>query len=126
MLAMATLLVVTATSRADYGESFNRAQREHRPLLVVFHAAWCGPCKVMMRETWGDQKFMESLDKYETCFVDVDKEPEIWKKYQATFPDQNLSGIPAHAIIDMKAKVKTRLRMGYISPKGMLEWIRSR
>lgn len=49
-----------------------------KPVLVDFHAEWCGPCK--MAGPVLDQ-LSEEQDKVEIVKVDVDKNPTVTQKY---------------------------------------------
>jgi thioredoxin 1 len=53
---------------------------DEKPLLVDFHAVWCGPCKTMAPEL---KKLAEKEgDKIRVIKVDVDKNPQAASTYQ--------------------------------------------
>jgi thioredoxin 1 len=53
---------------------------DEKPLLVDFHAEWCGPCKTMAPEL---KKLVEKEgDKIRVIKVDVDKNPQAAAAYQ--------------------------------------------
>ncbi len=59
------------------------------PVLVDFHATWCGPCKAqspILKELAG-----ELGDKVKVIKVDVDKNPAIASRFQ-------VQGVPTIAI----------------------------
>ena len=60
--------------------SFGSIIKSEIPVLIDFHAEWCGPCKTVspilksLKEEMGDQ--------VKLIKIDVDKNPEIASKYQ--------------------------------------------
>lgn len=60
-----------------------------RPVLVDFHAEWCGPCKMqspIIKEIAQSMK-----DKIRVIKIDVDKNPSLSRRYQ-------IRGVPTLAI----------------------------
>jgi len=59
---------------------FNELIQAEIPLLIDFHAEWCGPCKVLspiikeVKSEFGDQ--------LRIIKVDIDKNPLVASKYQ--------------------------------------------
>lgn len=61
-------------------ETFQQVINSEKPVLVDFHATWCGPCKQMAPEL---TKFARAnTDKLRVIKIDVDKNPQVSATYQ--------------------------------------------
>lgn len=60
--------------------TFNEIIQSNKPVLVDFHATWCGPCKMMSPIL---KEVKDSVgDAISVIKVDVDKNPQAASKYQ--------------------------------------------
>lgn len=60
--------------------NFEKIINSEKPVLIDFHALWCGPCKLqapILQEISGILK-----DQVRIIKIDVDKNPDIAAKYQ--------------------------------------------
>lgn len=66
-------------------ETFNDLIKSKKPVLVDFHATWCGPCKQMAPEL---QRFAQNnTEKLRVIKIDIDKN-------QPTAQQFNIQGVP--------------------------------
>jgi thioredoxin len=78
-------------------ETFSKILNDEKPVLVDFHAEWCGPCKMMAPEL---KRFAESHKDVRVLKVDIDKN-------RATAEQFNIQGVPT-LILFKKGKVLWR------------------
>jgi len=96
-------------------ETFDQIIKNKQPVLVDFHAEWCGPCKMMAPEL---QKFAHNnTDKLRVIKVDIDKNQKAAQQYQ-------IQGVPT-LILFKEGKVLWR-QSGALSSHQISEAVNSR
>ena len=66
-------------------ETFGDLINNKQPVLVDFHATWCGPCKMMAPEL---QRFAQSdTGKLRVIKIDIDKNQQVAQQF-------NIQGVP--------------------------------
>lgn len=84
----------------DKYKSFNRIGE--LPIILDFHATWCGPCKLLAPNLQAIQnKYKGKLIVYR---IDVDQEPQLAQRF-------NVNAMPT--IVFMGSKTKFTTELGY-------------
>lgn len=58
----------------DYKAALETAKKEHKPVVVVFSAAWCGPCQSMKKNVYPSKEVTPLHDKFVWAYLDVDQD----------------------------------------------------
>jgi len=92
----------------DLRQAAAQASQEHKPMLVMVSAPWCGYCQQMLKTTFRDEKVIGHLNQ---CFVpvylDADENPDLVEKLE-------VEGLPTTLILSPEMKVLER-HSGYQS-----------
>lgn len=83
--ALAALLFASLSAQADelfvdsdYASAQAQAKAKEKMIMIDFKAEWCGPCKVLDRTTWKDEKVIESVkSKAIAIKIDVDQHRDL-------------------------------------------------
>lgn len=95
-------------------ESFSQILNADKPVLVDFHAEWCGPCKQMAPEL---KRFADShKETVRVLKVDIDKNPKITNEL-------NIQGVPT-LILFKSGKILWR-QSGAMNAQQLAEAVRN-
>jgi len=65
----------------DLDEAKLIASRTHKKIFIDFMASWCGPCKMMDRDVFHTEEFLELGKKMVFCKVDIDLNPALAEQF---------------------------------------------
>ncbi len=94
----------------SFEQAVEKTKTQPRPILVDVYTSWCGPCKMMSHNTFGNTKIAEYLNTHFYC-VKFDAETFDTVKFTVNVPDS----VPAK---DGKTKtvVQTPRQMVFVNP----------
>ena len=92
----------------NYNEAVKVSQEFNQPLILIFSADWCAYCVRLKKDI---SKNLDKFDDTTICIIDIDDQPEIAKKYNAT-------KIPKSIFFDKQGK-KIREITGYFDVKSL-------
>jgi len=85
------------------------------PVIVDFHAAWCGPCKLVAPSmVWADKEYDGKLKVVKIDCTDGNK--ELMEQYK-------VYGLPCLIMFKDGAMMDGSLREGAITKKGLAEYV---
>lgn len=72
-----------------YSTALKKAEKEGKPLLVVFSAAWCGPCQANKKDVYPSEAVKPYHDKFVWTYLDTDD-----KRNAKVAQEFGVTGIP--------------------------------
>lgn len=107
--------------KGSWTDAKKKADKEDKLIFLDAYASWCGPCKMMARNTFTDSKVGDYFNKNFVNFkMDMEKHedgPRLSKKY-------GLQAYPTLYFVDENEK-KVAYSIGALSVKDLLAFGRS-
>jgi len=87
--------------RGDFDAALAEAKEKGKPVLLVFGATWCPPCKTMKRNVWPDEEVTKAVEQgFVPMYVDVDEE-----KHSQLSERYRVLGIPPVLVLNAEGEV---------------------
>ncbi len=102
----------------DFEAAADRAEREEKPLLLVFTADWCTYCRKLDRNVWPADR-VETLVNERFVPVKIDVESEAGGSLAERY---YVNGIPLMVVADGDGAMRSRLS-GYHGEDDVLTWL---
>jgi len=116
--AVGTQSVFAASAHwsSDYEKAKKQAIAESKPILAMFTASWCGPCKRMKSTTLVNRSVKQLLQShFVTVMIDTDRNPSLTRQFHIT-------AMPTVLVIDPTTG-KTERSRGYLGRNEFLAFL---
>ena len=102
---------------ADWNKAIAEAKKQNKLIFLDAYASWCGPCKMLKRNTFPDKAAGEYFNSnFINVAIDMEKGdgPALAEKY-------GVNAYPTLIITDADGKIITYTQ-GYINPKQLIDF----
>ena len=99
----------------NFDQALAKAKESKKPIVIAFYAEWCGPCKLMDKETFADASVSGEMSNWICAKIDVDKNPDTAKKY-------NISAIPTTFLLTPEGQTMES-KVGFVQAKDYLSFL---
>jgi thiol-disulfide isomerase/thioredoxin len=114
LCAVSSSLVAAPFSDLSFEAASTKAAQTGKIVLVDFYTTWCGPCKLLDKNTWTDDAVIRLLEQKTVALrIDAEKEAALSKHYK-------IAAYPSVLLIKPDGTEIDRL-VGYKEPKAFIE-----
>lgn len=109
LIASCIVLCLQSNAQTFYSleEAKLMAKATNKLILLDFTATWCGPCRKMDMEFWGNEAYQQNLSKFIIAKIDIDQNRSLANDY-------NVRGIPNIKVLDITGEEL----MGFVGYAG--------
>ncbi|MBI4721221.1 MAG: protein-disulfide reductase DsbD [Chitinivibrionia bacterium] len=103
----------------DLSEGLQRAQAEHRPVLIDTWATWCANCRVLEKRTFGDPAVAAEASRFVPIKVQLETaDSETSRDFMQRFSLRHYS-LPTTLLLDSDGRV-AKILQGVVSSEEMI------
>src|SRR5580658_8830436 len=114
LCAIAPGLFAEPFADLSFEAASKHASQTGKIVLVDFYTTWCGPCKMLDKNTWTDAAVIQLLEQKTVALrIDAEKEAALSKRYK-------IEAYPSVLLIKPDGTEIDRL-VGYKEPKAFME-----
>jgi thiol-disulfide isomerase/thioredoxin len=96
-------------------EAKARSAESGQPVLAVFSASWCPPCKSMKANVYPRAEVVAELDSsWEPVYIDIDRDKQLASQYR-------IRGVPSYVLMDADGQEFDRFSGGYPDANSWLD-----
>jgi thioredoxin-related protein len=102
---------------ADWNKALAEAKKQNKLIFLDAYATWCGPCKLLKKNTFPDKEAGEYFNSnFINVAIDMEKGdgPALSEKY-------SVSAYPTLIIADANGKIIT-FTQGYMKPSQLIDF----
>lgn len=96
----------------DFDKALQMAADQEKAVVVDVYADWCGPCRMMERRTFRDEKVQKKMLEFIPLKVNADTQQDIAERYGVT-------GLPTTLVLNPQGGVLVA-QPGYLSPHNFM------
>ncbi len=104
------------TPPTSFSDAVDKASKQNKKLVVIFHAEWCGYCQ-KLNGVLESSEVKEALAPFIVWKVDTDEDKNTTKKYHIT-------GLPSYIILSPDGS-EVKKGSGYKSSADFISWLGS-
>ena len=114
--ALAAVLLLTESRAGEgwynsYEEAREVSERDGLPLLIHFHASYCGPCRSMNAQVFSQPDVRKQLrEGIAAVEIDVQRQPELAQQYGATTVPRDVVVFPGKTSETLNVGFKSALQ----------------
>lgn len=113
-MAIPALAASEAFHDLSFDKAMEKAKKESKLVFIDFYTTWCGPCKMMDRDTFSNEKVIAWLKEHTVALmVDAERDVELANRFHVT-------AYPTLVFLKPDGKIVGRVD-GYMPPEAFLD-----
>lgn len=97
--------------------ALQKARAEHKPIFIDIYATWCGPCKMLKKNTFTDKAV---ADYYNTHYINLSFDGENGEGVMMA-QKFSITGYPTLIILNEEGGL-LKMQAGFLPPADFLEF----